>query len=77
MQQERKYILKLSMTRPIAQQNDSAVDSQRAKEFNYQSSTMYGVLNQILERPPEQSRLLAKLSISRREAKRLYEFVQQ
>ena len=38
---------------------------------------MYGVLNQILERPPEQSRFLAKLSISRREAKKLYEFVQQ
>lgn len=38
---------------------------------------MYGVLNQILKRPPEQSRFLAKLSISRREAKKLYEFVQQ
>lgn len=75
MQQERKYILKLSMTRPTAPQQ-SAVN-ERTKKYNYQSSTVYGVLNQILERPPEQSRFLAKLSISRREAKKLYEFVQQ
>ena len=61
------------MTRPVASQM-SAV-GQRVKEYNYQSSTVYGVLNQILERPPEQSRFLAKLSISRREAKKLYEFV--